>query len=199
MEDYSKLKVVELKVGALCYCSVTFADPLHRTQELLKAASLPVSGKKDDLISRLQEHNQATAEATEEPTEEPVAAAAAEDEPAEVAVEEPAEAVADAAPVEAAPEAAAAHSRTPVAVEASNGLVHARDEAEYAQPSPKRVRVDEPDVEMAQEQPAAVNEVQEAVVEQPVEEEEPPEYHFEPEEEDLNRPTDMYLDTVRSG
>lgn len=115
----------------------------------------------------------------------------------EVAVEEHAEAVADAAPVEAAAEAAAAPSPAPVTVEASNGLVHARDEAEDAQPSPKRVRVDEPDVEIAQEQPTAVTEVQEAVVEQPVEEEEPPEYHFEP-EEDLNRPTDMYLDTVRS-
>ena len=51
MSDYDKMTVAELK-------------------ELLKAANLPVSGKKADLISRLQEGEETTAPAEEEVVEE---------------------------------------------------------------------------------------------------------------------------------
>ncbi len=53
MSDYDKMTVAELK-------------------ELLKAANLPVSGKKADLISRLQEGEETTAPAEEEVVEEAV-------------------------------------------------------------------------------------------------------------------------------
>ena len=60
MSDYDKMTVAELK-------------------ELLKAANLPVSGKKADLISRLQEGEETTAPAEEEVVEEAVEEESTED------------------------------------------------------------------------------------------------------------------------
>lgn len=92
------------------------------------------------------------------------------------------------------------------AVPAPETTVHAREEdvsvpLEDARPA-KRVRVDEPveqEAETAVNEPdaeEAVLEVVEAVEKPVVEEEEPPEYNFEPEVIDLSA-SDMYLDTVR--
>ena len=60
MRNYDKMTVAELK-------------------ELLKAANLPVSGKKADLISRLQEGEETTAPAEEEVVEEAVEEESTED------------------------------------------------------------------------------------------------------------------------
>lgn len=103
------------------------------------------------------------------------------------------------APVEPTPAPVPVPEPEPQAVPSSG--VHARDEVD--EPVAKRVKVDEV-APVPVEAPAVVD-VLEPVIDEPavepaadvVEEEEPPVYEFEP-EDDSGRPTDMYLDTVRS-
>jgi translation initiation factor IF-2 len=98
------------------------------------------------------------------------------------------------APSEPIPVPAADTPRPPPPAPATNGH-RQRDEVEVEEDEreAKRIKVDEPDAVVD------INTVEAEPVEEPVaEEEEPPEYNFEPEEVDTSRPTDMYLDTVRS-
>ncbi|KAK4699826.1 U4/U6.U5 tri-snRNP-associated protein 2, partial [Phenoliferia sp. Uapishka_3] len=184
--ELRKLKVPELK-------------------ELLKEAGKPVSGKKDDLIARLLEGEQLQEEETVESLPEAVPAPSVEV-PEEQPTDDAGEAMETDPPVPTAavePEPAPLAPTPPVPVkEASpkpaNG-VHERDQVD--EPVAKRARVEEVQIAPVEETtaPEVAGDVSDALVpavEEQVEEEEPPEYNFEPEEEDSSRPTDMYLDTI---
>ncbi|KAI5476575.1 hypothetical protein MNV49_007522 [Pseudohyphozyma bogoriensis] len=160
-----------------------------KLKDLLKDAGLAVSGKKDELISRILENeNQeqsAEAEVVEGEKDEEMPAV----EEVEGSAPEPA-----AEPVaEPAPEPVVEERSEEKAVNGSaNGAKREVEEDGAGEPDVKRARVEQ-DEEMVVP-PPAVEEVEPAVVEE--EEEEPPVYDFPPEELDSSRPTDMYLDTV---
>lgn len=176
---------------------------------MLKEAGLPVSGKKDDLIARLQAHDEASAGAEDAPAEEeqagmdldePVPA----DDPAPVEPT-PAEPTVEEAPVvEPLVEQSTSngnHPREDEVVEEARPAKRARREEESA---PEVAVVEEPVVEVVVEESVPIIEtevveevvaVEEETVAAVVEEEEPPVYNFEPEVVDLSA-SDMYLDTV---
>lgn len=182
-------------------------------QDLLKQAGLPQAGKKVDLIQRLTDHDQ-RGEALDE-TE----VATVEQQPEAVAVPVDDLVLPEHPHVNSVE--VIAQTTAPVISLSPAKIAHDRDEDDdMTEPVAKRVRVDD-DVAMADAQPIvappptetplpppsepappppvepsilpeAALEVTAAVVE---EEEEPPVYEFDAEEE-TGQPTDLYLDTV---
>lgn len=175
IEAYKKLKVPELK-------------------DLLRESNLALTGKKDDLIQRLLEHDAAQAEPVvveKEMEVEPEVEPDLEAEP-EPVVEVEVESM-------QSEEVIAEVAEIPTEIASNN--IHSREEevleVEDARPT-KRIKV----AEVVEEQiEAPVDELKIEPEELPVavvveEEEEPPVYDFAPEVVDLSS-SDMYLDTVR--
>lgn len=190
----------------LCFGEIVFvpdSSSCFTSQELLKAAGLPVSGKKDDLIARLLE-----ADAVE-PVESKEALVSSETSPA---AQKPEAAVVPDEPVVIEPVV-----EEVVEVMLSTGVQHPREAAEEAalelERPAKRARVSDVVAPTTQvisataESAAMIVEKLVAVAPpaplsqiappEPLEQEEPPEYNFEPEVVDLSS-SDMYLDTVRA-
>jgi hypothetical protein len=204
-DDLLTLKVTELKVSLPNLDSSLLAEPLLvEPQERLKAAGLPVSGKKDVLVDRLlasiivDEHEQVHGDSKPEVQKE--------EEPGEKDVEVEAVVVQE------------VEEMVKTAIQAVEVAARPREEemeVEMERPA-KRVRIEEALVpEEVKIEPkvedikldVVVPKVEEIKVEEKIEieqtmkeeeaaeEQEPPEYHFEPEVLDLSS-SDMYLDTV---
>ncbi|KAM0789092.1 hypothetical protein ACM66B_003150 [Microbotryomycetes sp. NB124-2] len=176
-DDYSSLKVVELK-------------------DLLKERSLPVSGKKDELIKRLHDHDAETTAAQEQDEPEPEAneagdeqqqATAAQGE-AIAAQQQPTVAFASAQQDETKSIDAAAPRLAPT--DAANG----HDVDDDGERASKRVKLDD---QLQQQQHNETQQIQQQPEAQP-DDDDVPEYSFEP-EPDVGRPQDMYLDTINRG
>ncbi|KAK4046024.1 Ubiquitin carboxyl-terminal hydrolase 10, partial [Microbotryomycetes sp. JL201] len=179
MTDYSSLKVVELK-------------------ELLKERSLAVSGKKDELIKRLQD-NDNSAEANgqdQQSANDPVSDQQHDD---EIAPDSAALQQAQQPPQDATQQHTLVPNEPVQQVELHAGSTNHHSATEEGdERAPKRLKVDiEPAQQHTTQHPE--HETQQGGVRDAVDEQgddDVPEYTFEPEPEDVGRPQDMYLDTI---
>ncbi|KAL8292163.1 hypothetical protein RQP46_001629 [Phenoliferia psychrophenolica] len=171
-------------------------------KDLLRAAGLPLAGKKDDLVARLLDaapsdtSDPAPAPA---PVEETAARVEESDEmdtdaPAPPPVAEPAPVTLPASPLPTpTPAPAPAPAPTPTPAPVPTSAVHARDGND--EPAPKRAKVQLSDEAPPKIDDSVAAETETKAQEEIEEEEEPPVYEFEP-EDDSGRPTDLYLDTI---